>query len=121
MAIAIYLATVIPLMVGSIFLISGQSQINISRWTIRGVPFSIILEFFKDDTARQAYFQGDKNLLHDRLDEMGVEEKVKDFYREQFSDEYTLDRHIHQVFYDNSGYVGKAYTVNSQGILVNKY
>ncbi|OKH23516.1 hypothetical protein NIES593_09825 [Hydrococcus rivularis NIES-593] len=120
MAIALYLTTTIPLIVGSLLLISGRSQINMNRWTIRGVPVPIILEFLKDETARKAYFQGNKNLLHDRLDEMGIEEKVKDFYREQIPNEYALDRHIHQIFYNNTGYVGKAYKVNSQGNLVNK-
>lgn len=120
MAIALYLTTAIPLIVGSLLLISGRSQINMNRWTIRGVPVPIILEFLKDETARKAYFQGNKNLLHDRLDEMGIEEKVKDFYREQIPNEYALDRHIHQIFYNNTGYVGKAYKVNSQGNLVNK-
>ncbi len=120
MAIALYLTMAIPLIVVSLLLISGRSQINMNRWTIRGVPVPIILEFLKDETARKAYFQGNKNLLHDRLDEMGIEEKVKDFYREQIPNEYALDRHIHQIFYNNTGYAGKAYKVNSQGNLVNK-
>ena len=121
MAIAIYLATAIPLIVASIFLVNGLSRINMDRLVIRRVPLPILLEFLKDDTARKAYFQDNKKTLHDRLNQMGVEEKIKDFYREQIPNEYALDRHIHQIFYDNTGYIGKAYQVNSQGTLVNKY
>jgi hypothetical protein len=91
------------------------------RLVIRRVPLPILLEFLKDDTARKAYFQDNKKTLHDRLNQMGVEEKIKDFYREQIPNKYALDRHIHQIFYDNTGYIGKAYQVNSQGTLVNKY
>ncbi len=42
-------------------------------------------------------------------------------YRDQISDENELDRYIHQIFYENTGYVGQAYKVNSQGQLVAKY
>jgi hypothetical protein len=52
---------------------------------------------------------------------MGVEAQIKDFYRSQIDSEQELDRHIHQIFYDNTGYVGEAYQVNSEGILNNKY
>lgn len=88
--------------------------------TIQGVPVSVILQFLRDDTARNAYFSGDKQQLHDRLDLIGIEEKVKAFYRPQIQDEVELDKYIHQLFYNSTGYVGKAYDVNAQGILVSK-
>jgi hypothetical protein len=50
---------------------------------------------------------------------MGIEEKMKDYYRPQISDEGVLDQHIHQILYDRTGYVGEAYQVNG-GVLVLK-
>lgn len=89
--------------------------------TIGGVPTPIIMSFLQDETARNAYFAGDKRKLHDRLQDMGVEEQIKAYYRPQFEgDEAKLDQHIHQLLYDRTGYVGTAYRVNSQGVLVLK-
>lgn len=88
--------------------------------TIGGVPTSIIVSFLQDEKARNAYFQGDSNKLHDRLQHMGIEDRIKAFYRPQISDEAKLDQHIHQILYDRTGYVGNAYRVNSQGVLVLK-
>ena len=119
-AVAMYLAVAIPLMFAVPSLVGGQLPFSVNRLVFKGVPVSIIWEFIQDDTARSAYFQGDKQLLHDRLGEMGVEEKVKDFYRPEGFDEQQLDQHIHQIFYDNTGYVGTNYRVNLDGILVSK-
>jgi hypothetical protein len=89
------------------------------RLVIGGVPSGIIVEFLQDDLARSAYFSGNSTALHDRLDEMGIEEAMKDYYRPQISDEVVLDQHIHQILYDRTGYVGEAYQVNG-GVLVLK-
>jgi hypothetical protein len=121
LAVSLYLATAIPTMLGILLLLGGQLSINLSRLVIGGVPLPIVIDFLKDDTARNAYFQGNKKLLHNRLDQMGVEEQIKDFYRSQINSEPELDRHIHQIFYDNTGYVGEAYRVNAEGILKFKY
>jgi len=86
--------------------------------TIGGVPFSVIVSFLQDDTARTAYFEGNSTKVHDRLSEMGIEEQMKGFYRSRISDEVKLDQHIHQVLYERTGYVGTAYRVNAQGTLV---
>lgn len=86
--------------------------------TYKGVPLNILLEFVADSTARKAYFSHDKEALHARLQEMGVEESIKDYYRPKIQNEQALDRYIHQLMYDSTGYVGKAYTVNAQGTLV---
>jgi hypothetical protein len=83
----------------------------------KGVPVKILVHFLEDSAARKAYFAGNKRGLHDRLKALGVEEQIKDFYRPQFSDEQELDRHIHQLLYENTGYVGAAYTVDAQGQL----
>jgi len=88
--------------------------------TIGGVPLPIILDFLSDETARDAYFQKDRRTLHDRLQAMGVEERIKAFYRPQIRDEVKLDQYIHQLLYDRTGYVGTAYRVNSRGTLVLK-
>jgi hypothetical protein len=88
--------------------------------TIRGVPVSVVLKFLRDDTARKAYFSGDKQKLHDQLNRIGIEEEVKAFYRPNIQDEAELDLYIHQIFYDNTGYIGQAYDVNGAGLLAPK-
>ncbi|WP_233501587.1 hypothetical protein [Acaryochloris thomasi] len=85
--------------------------------TLKGVPLPIIFKFLTDGPAREAYFDKDKATLHDRLQELNIENEIKDYYRPQFQDEQELDLHIHQVFYDLSGYIGKSYVVTSQGTL----
>lgn len=85
-----------------------------------GIPVSILTAFLQDDVARNAYLSRDRQLLHDRLQALGVEEAIKDFYRPQIADKVELDRHIHQIFYDRTGYVGLNYWVNSEGTLVLK-
>jgi hypothetical protein len=86
--------------------------------TYKGVPVRILIDFVGDSAARKAYFRGDKGGLHNRLKALGVEEQIKDFYRPQFPDEQELDRYIHQLMYDNTGYVGAAYIVDGAGQLV---
>jgi len=90
------------------------------QFTIGGVPVPIIRSFFQDETARNAYFAGDNKKLHARLQAMGVEDKIKSFYRPKIRDEAKLDQYIHQILYDRTGYVGEAYQVNSEGVLVLK-
>ncbi|MCU0565465.1 MAG: hypothetical protein MUF49_02585 [Oculatellaceae cyanobacterium Prado106] len=87
---------------------------------IGGVPSSIVLEFLQDQPAWTAYWQGDRQALHDRLSELGVEEQIKAYYRPQIPDEVKLDQHIHQLLYLRTGYVGEAYRVTEQGLLVLK-
>ena len=88
--------------------------------TLGGVPAPIIMKFLSDETAREAYFQGDRKKLHNRLDDMGIEDDIKAYYRPQIPDEAQLDQYIHQIFYERTGYVGEGYQVNSQGVLVLK-
>jgi hypothetical protein len=97
----------------TIWFFSGQLLIG-------GVPSSVILTFLQDKPALTAYFQQDKKALHDRLNEIGVEEQIKAYYRPQIPDEVKLDQYIHQVFYDRTGYVGNEYQVNEQGTLTLK-
>lgn len=87
---------------------------------VGGIPLSILTIFLQDDMARNAYLSRDRQLLHDRLQALGVEEAIKDFYRPQIADKVELDQHIHQVFYDRTGYVGLNYWVNLEGELVLK-
>lgn len=92
--------------------------IAVSPWiTIRGVPLSIVAKFLFDRPARDAYFDDDKEALHTRLQELNVEDEIKDYYRPQIPNEEQLDQHIHQIFYDVSGYVGKAYVADTRGVL----
>lgn len=94
----------------TIWFFSGQLLIG-------GVPSSVILTFLQDQPALTAYFQGDNQALHDRLNALGIEEQIKAYYRPQIPDEVKLDQYIHQVFYNRTGYVGKEYQVNEQGTL----
>ncbi len=85
--------------------------------TIGGIPGSMIWEFLQDPIAVQAFTSGERKKLHNRLEELGFEEEIKDFYRPRIRDEAELDRYIHQLMYYWSGYVGANYQVNSQGEL----
>lgn len=102
-------------LVGLVSLWSGRDWL-----TYKGVPLNIILEFVQDPIARDAYFKGDRRALHERLGEMGIEQKIKDYYRVQIPDERQLDRYIHQLMYDNTGYIGNDYIVDAQGQLALK-
>jgi len=109
----IYLSILLPIGIVIILFSSGIL-------TIGGIPASIAIDVWQDKTARSAYLKGDGKKLHDRLDEMGIEERIKAFYRPRISDETKLDQHIHQILYDRVGYVGEAYQVNSEGVLILK-
>ncbi len=87
--------------------------------TLAGVPYRIIDKFWSDRSARDAYFMGDKYALHDRLKELGIESDIKDYYRDQFTNEHELDKHIHQIMFERTGYVGEAYRVNNMGELIS--
>ncbi|HBR74938.1 MAG TPA: hypothetical protein DEA78_14830 [Cyanobacteria bacterium UBA11159] len=118
-ALKIYFSLVLAISIGGLFFLRNPDAIK--RLTIADVPVSIVMSFLQDETARNAYFTGDGQKLHDRLNQMGVEEQIKDFYRPQIPDEIALDLYIHQLLYDRTGYVGKAYQLNAQGVLVLKH
>ncbi|MBD3886719.1 hypothetical protein IFO70_34250 [Phormidium tenue FACHB-886] len=112
---------------GLIVFFSGRLMIGGLRFSIifrqlvvGGVPCSIIVDFLQDRTARRAYFRQDSKALHDRLCSLGIEERIKDFYRPQIFDEVELDRYIHQLLYEPTGYVGRDYVVNAKGVLLPK-
>ncbi|NET37971.1 MAG: hypothetical protein F6K19_39240 [Cyanothece sp. SIO1E1] len=107
---------------GILFVIGSWVTLLISGTiTLGGVPFNVLMTFWQDEISRNAYFQGNSKLLHDRLDDLGVERAMKNYYRPRIpADEVKLDQHIHQILYDRTGYVGVAYTVSSQGVLVPK-
>ena len=88
--------------------------------TYKGVPYSVVRKFWQDEVARTAYFSGDKQALHDRLSLLGIEQDIKRYYRDQFNNEYELDRHIHQIMFDRTGYVGEAYQVDRHGQLISR-
>ncbi len=87
------------------------------RVTFAGVPYRIINKFWRDKPARAAYFAGSREDLHERLKALGVEADIKDYYRDRFTSEYELDKYIHQIMFDRTGYVGEAYQVNNFGKL----
>lgn len=101
-------------------LLVGGVNINFisKQLVVGGVPLSIILIFLRDRVARRAYFCKDSKTLHNRLFLIGVEEKIKDFYRPKISDEMELDQYIHQLLYERTGYIGEDYWLSEQNILV---
>jgi hypothetical protein len=110
---------------GLLYLVALVAVLGGALWftefgTIKGVPVAVVLQFLRDDTARNAYFSGDKQQLHDRLDHMGIEEEVKAFYRPQIQDEAKLDQYIHQLLYNITGYVGIGYKADAKGVLSPK-
>ena len=88
--------------------------------TIANVPVPLVVRAFEDETARNYFLLGNKRAFHDRLERMGIKDAIKAFYRPRIHDEVKLDQYIHQIFYDDTGFVGDAYYVNSQGILTLK-
>ncbi len=109
----LYLAIV--LVAGGLVLLFLTGQL-----VIGGVPSSIVITFLQDDLARNAYITGDRQALHDRLDNLGIETQIKAYYRPKIQDEQELDLYIHQILYDRTGYIGEAYQVGSDKKLVLK-
>lgn len=105
---------------GILFLAGGGLWLAKDSLTYRGVPLGMILNFLQDPIARNAYFDGDLTQLHQRLDQLGFERDIKAHYRPKIHDEVELDRYIHQLMYENTGYVGKAYRLGAGGKLVDK-
>lgn len=116
---------IVTIYIGSLILISLLTMLIInfqsSNVVIKRIPLPIIMEFITDFKSINTYLKGDKVALHERLQEKGIEEKIKNYYRPYFASEAELDQYIHQVFYEETGYVGKEYKVNFEGILENKH
>jgi hypothetical protein len=110
---------IITLMVASVMGLAAIWFLS-GNMVIGGVPSSIILTFLQDPPAREAYFQGNRKALHDRLSDLGIEAQIKAYYRPQIPDETQLDLYIHQLLYNRTGYVGEAYSVTDQGRLIPK-
>ena len=88
--------------------------------TLAGVPASVVVKFIQDPTAVKTVFLGNNTELHDRLESIGIEEEIKNYYRAQIIDEMELDRYIHQIFYNWTGYIGYNYQLDTSGQLVLK-
>ena len=88
--------------------------------TIWGIPIPMLIRFLSDQPAREAYFAGQPQTLHDRLDQLGFEEDIKAYYRPKIQNEAQLDQYIHQLFYDTTGYISKGYNVDANGVLILK-
>jgi|GEM_PF-1513619 len=88
--------------------------------TLGGLPSSVVVKFMTDPPALTAFFAGNNKGLHARLEKIGIEEDIKEYYRPQIPDEIELDRYIHQLFYNLSGYVGYNYNLDENRKLVLK-
>lgn len=112
----------LPAILGSlvILMLGGGLVLSQSSLTFKGVPAPILMQFLTDPIAINAYFSQNPQELHDRLQVLGVEEAMKAYYRPTIPDEDELDRHIHQIFYELSGYIGSNYQVSPVGTLESK-
>lgn len=88
--------------------------------TWRGIPYSVLAKVWADPGAKAALASGDPVEMHRQLSALGIEYDIKQYYRARISDPVELDQHIHQIFYDWSGYIGENYTVDGRGKLVLK-
>lgn len=107
-----------PVFISAIVLLFWVYLFITGAVTLSGVPASIIFNFLQDPPAITAFLTQDKQMLHDRLKQLNVETAIKAYYRPQISDEIELDRYIHQLFYDQTGYVGKKYRLTPDKKLV---
>ena len=82
-----------------------------------GVPSSVIIKFLQDSVAVDAYLNNNGALVHDRLQKLNIEKDIKDYYRNQIADPIELDRYIHQILYERTGYVGVDYQLSASGTL----
>lgn len=114
---------------GSLFAVVTTLGLSSSGWavlfvegtvTYKGVPYLVVRKFWQDEAAKTAYFSGDRQALHDRLSLLGIEQDIKRYYRGQFENEYALDRHIHQIMFDRTGYIGEAYRVDRHGRIISR-
>ena len=99
-----------PLFIAIYLFLSGNLVLG-------GVPSSIIMKFLQDSVAVDAYFSRDGRLVHDRLQKLNVEKEIKDHYRDQISDPIELDRYVHQILYERTGYIGVDYQLSASGNL----
>lgn len=88
--------------------------------TLRGVPYSVLMQFWQDPIARNAYFSGNGELLHTRLSETGAEAALKAYYQPKIADSTQLDQRIQQILYNHTGFVAEAYQVSDNGRLMPK-
>ncbi|MEL6385375.1 MAG: hypothetical protein AAFQ89_23505 [Cyanobacteria bacterium J06626_18] len=86
--------------------------------TLGGVPYRVLLKVWQDETARSALLGGESTALHDQMSDLGIEREIKAHYRERIQDPVELDRYIHQVLYDRTGYVGANYKVEGRKLVL---
>ncbi len=118
-----FLITIIILLsFGIIFGSNAQFRFNFlanfREFMIAGIPLPIYLEVITDAEAVFAVITGDGNTFRNRLQDLGIENKIRTLYRPYFADEIELENYIDQIFYDSTGYANSSeYNVNQQ----NKY
>lgn len=81
--------------------------------TFRGVPYSVLMQFWQDPIARNAYFSGNGELLHNRLTETGVEAALKAYYQPKIADSRQLDQRVQQILYNHTGHEVEAYRLSN--------
>ncbi len=86
--------------------------------TLGGVPYRVLLKVWQDDTARSALLNGESTALHDQMSDLGIEREIKAHYRSRIEDPVELDRYIHQVLFDRTGYVGANYRVEGRELVL---
>ena len=86
--------------------------------TLGGVPYRVLLRVWQNDAARSALLSGESTALHDQMSNMGIEREIKAHYRDRIEDPVELDRYIHQVLFDRTGYVGANYRVDGSKLVL---
>ena len=86
--------------------------------TLGGVPYQVLMKVWQDETARSALLSGEGTALHNQMSDLGIEREIKDHYRTRIQDPVELDRHIHQILFDRTGYVGENYVVNGGKLIL---
>ena len=86
--------------------------------TLGGVPYQVLMKVWQDETARSALLSGEGTALHNQMSDLGIEREIKDYYRTRIQDPVELDRHIHQILFDRTGYVGANYVANGRKLVL---
>ncbi|MBD2259889.1 hypothetical protein [Pseudanabaena sp. FACHB-2040] len=86
--------------------------------TLGGIPYSVLMTFWQDPIARNAYLGSNDEVLHNRISELGIEAAIKAYHRPKMGDSNRLDQLTHQILYNHTGYIGEAYQVSDSGRLV---
>lgn len=114
------LAKAVLLATGGALAIAGTWVVLFTTGTVTlgGVPYRVLLKVWQNEPARSALLGGQSTALHDQMSVLGIEREIKAHYRERIQDPVELDRHIHQILFDRTGYVGANYKAEGRKLVL---